>query len=128
MDSNLSANPTSLDILNTDFSSLKKYIEDEEVKETLKKTALEKMSIFNQLNNHQLSRLINAFETKTTRDEIQKFCDELKGKSAHNQLTKARFLDPDGKFNWHIISETKPDWEIEKEAYLLLLRTMRKNN
>ena len=128
LDSNLSANPTSLDILNTDFSSLKKYIEDEEVKETLKKTALEKMSIFNQLNNHQLSRLINAFETKTTRDEIQKFCDELKGKSAHNQLTKARFLDPDGKFNWHIISETKPDWEIEKEAYLLLLRTMRKNN
>jgi CRISPR-associated protein Csx10 len=79
------------------------------------------------IKNHLISRLIFAFENKTKKTDFENFIKKLKDKPAGEALKKHSFCDPDGNFKLDAIRGAD-SYEIQKPAWLLLLKTLRKNN
>lgn len=112
-------------------SELKKIIEVIKKEEELLKAKTEALTLFDKYkginNNHLLGRLIYAFENNESKDGFTKFIKSLVGKPAGDGLIKYRLCSPDGDFNLNAIT-TSTEYPIQKEAWVLLLKAIRKNN
>jgi CRISPR-associated protein Csx10 len=92
----------------------------------LKINALNIARHYTGLKNHLIGRLIYAFEHNETAEGFTSFIKDLQGKPAGEALKKKRLCTPDGDFQLDIVGNA--GYNMQKEAWLLLLQTTRKLN
>lgn len=93
----------------------------------VKVNALKLVKNYSGLNNHLVGRLIFAFETQTTDLLFNQFIAELKNKPAGKALKKYKLCNPEGIFKLDAIAGAD-SYALQKQGWLLLLQTIRKNN
>jgi CRISPR-associated protein Csx10 len=113
-------------ITHPELSRIKKATDAEAVLFGLKTTALNLARNYTGLKNHLIGRLIYAFENTDTTEKFNSFIKDLQGKPAGEALKKKRLCTPDGDFKLNIVGDA--GYNMQKEAWLLLLQTIRKLN